>query len=91
MLMDTSDLTIQHRIQRLGGAGVKKHEIYVAAFCSHLFYDLFLQGFWEGAWPPWHPSGSATAITDVQPGNAVKIQTSCYCFHPGIFWWTPTI
>ena len=27
----------------------------------------------------------------VQPGNAVKIQTICYCFHPGIFWWTPMI
>ena len=35
----------QHRIQRLGGGGggAKKHEIYVAAFGGHLFYDLFLQ------------------------------------------------
>ena len=28
-------------------------------------------------------------ITGVQPSNAVKIQTTCYCFHPGIFWWNP--
>ena len=26
------------------GEGGKKHEIYVAAFGSHLFYDLFVQG-----------------------------------------------
>ena len=32
------------------GTGGKKHEIYVAAFGGHLFYDLFLQG-WRGAWP----------------------------------------
>ena len=31
--------------------GAKKHEIYVAAFGGHLFYDLFVQGW--GAWPPW--------------------------------------
>ena len=29
---------------RVGGGGGKKHEIYVAAFGGHLFYDLFLQG-----------------------------------------------
>ena len=37
---------------RVGGA--KKHEIYVAAFGSHLFYDLFLQG-WGGAMAPSAP------------------------------------
>ena len=52
----------QHRIQQLGrGEGAKKHEIYVATFGGHLFYDLFLQGWGEGgAWPPRHPPGSAT-------------------------------
>ena len=41
----------QHRIQRPGGGGGggKKHEIYVAAFCGHLFYDLFVQGWGGGA------------------------------------------
>ena len=29
------------------GEGAKKHEIYVAAFGGHLFYDLFVQG-WGG-------------------------------------------
>ena len=33
------------QIQRLGGEGEgKKHEIYLAAFGGHLFYDLVLQG-----------------------------------------------
>ena len=35
--------------------GAKKHEIYVAAFGGHLFYDLFVQG-WGGHGPfgtPW--------------------------------------
>ena len=32
----------------------KKHEIYVAAFGSHLFYDLFLQGL-GGAMAPSAP------------------------------------
>ena len=34
--------------------GAEKHEIYVAAFGGHLFYDLFSQG--QGAMapsPPW--------------------------------------
>ena len=39
----------QHRIQRQG-RGAKKHEIYVAAFGGHLFYDLFVQG-WGGHGP----------------------------------------
>ena len=34
---------------------------------------------------------SDLTIAGVQPGNVVKIQTICYCFHPGISWWTPTI
>ena len=37
--------------------GAKKHEIYVAAFGGHLFYDLFLQGLGGGdmapSAPPW--------------------------------------
>ena len=47
----------QHRIQRQGAGegGGKKHELYVAAFGGHLFYDLFVQG--GGAMapsaPPW--------------------------------------
>ena len=40
--------------------GAKKHEVYVAAFGDHLFYDLFLQGWGGGTWPPRHPPGSAT-------------------------------
>ena len=31
--------------------GGKKHEIYVAAFGGHLFYDLFLQGLGGGHGP----------------------------------------
>ena len=42
------------------GGGGKTHAIYVAAFGGHLFYDLFVQGLGEGAWPPRHPPGSAT-------------------------------
>ena len=38
---------------RVGGG--EKHEIYLAAFGGHLFYDLFVQG-WEGPWPPRHPT-----------------------------------
>ena len=39
--------------------GAEKHEISVAAFDSHLFYDLFLQGWWGHAPPSpirywWH-------------------------------------
>ena len=41
--------THQHRIQRQGRGG-NKHEIYVAAFGSHLFYDLFVQ-VWGGHGP----------------------------------------
>ena len=33
------------------GGGGKKHEIYVAAFGGHLFYDLFIQG-WGGGHGP---------------------------------------
>ena len=31
--------------------GAEKHEIYAAAFGSHLFYDLFVQGT-HGTLPP---------------------------------------
>ena len=41
------------------GGGGKKHEIYVAAFGGHLFYDLFVQGWGDG--PLGTPPGSATA------------------------------
>ena len=34
--------------------GAEKHEIYVATFGGHLFYDLFSQGRGEGAMAP-HP------------------------------------
>ena len=37
------------------GGGDKKHEIYVAAFYSHLFYDLFLQGWGDGGMAPLDP------------------------------------
>ena len=57
----------QHQIQWLG-RGAKKHEIYVAAFGGHLFYDLFVQG-WGGAWPPRHPPGSATGKVTVLVDN----------------------
>ena len=46
--------------------GPKKHEIYMAAFGGHLFYDLFVQG-WGGAWPSRHPPGSATAARQALP------------------------
>ena len=39
-----------------GGGGAKKHEIYVAAFGGHLFYDLFVRGGGRGPLgtpPPW--------------------------------------
>ena len=34
-----------------GWGGGKKHEIYVAAFGGHLFYDLFVRG-WGGGHGP---------------------------------------
>ena len=56
----TKSPQIQHRIQWLA----KKHEIYVAAFGSHLFYDLFLQGL-GGAMAPSAPPESATEIINL--------------------------
>ena len=61
-----------------GWEGGKKHEIYVAAFGGHLFYDLFLQG-WGGECSPRHPPGSATVVVAVSSGiivgySAVKIE-----------------
>ena len=45
-------VSAQHRIQRSAeGEGAKKHEIYVAAYGGHLFYDLFLQGWGRGMAP----------------------------------------
>ena len=41
-----------------GYGGAEKHEIYVAAFVGHLFYDLFSQGR-GGPMAP-SPPGSAT-------------------------------
>ena len=38
----------------------QKHEIYVATFGKHLFYNLFLQG--QGAIAPMAPPGSATVL-----------------------------
>ena len=37
-----------------GFEGGNKHEIYAAAYGSHLFYDLFSQSR-GGAWSPWPP------------------------------------
>ena len=58
----------QHRIQRLGRGG-KKHEIYVATFGGHLFYDLFLQGG-GGHGPLGTPPGSAT--------EGIRLEISSY-------------
>ena len=46
-----------------GWGGGKKHEIYVATFGGHLFYDLFVQGWGEGHGPLGTPPGSATVMT----------------------------
>ena len=45
--------------------GGKKHEIYMAAFGGHLFYDLFVQG-WGGHGPLGTPPGSATEHVDLR-------------------------
>ena len=45
----------------VGEGGGKKHEIYVAAFGGHLFYDLFVQG-WGRHGPLGTPPGSATDL-----------------------------
>ena len=44
----------------MGKGGSEKHEMYVAAFGGHLFYDLFLQ-YRGRAMAPQLPPGSATA------------------------------
>ena len=56
-------IEMQHRIQWPGGGGGKKHEIYVAAFGGHLFYDLFVQGLGGGHRPLGTPPRSATEMT----------------------------
>ena len=45
------------------GRGGKKHEIYVAAFGGHLFYDLFVQGWGRGHGSLGTLPGSATVMT----------------------------
>ena len=59
---------MQQPIQRPGREGGEKHEIYVAVFGHHLFYDLFLQ---VRGWPS-RPPGSATAIIDKRCGEIFK-------------------
>ena len=44
------------------GEGAKKHEIYMAAFGGHIFYDLFVQGWRGGHGPLGTPPGSATVL-----------------------------
>ena len=57
----------QHRIQWQGREG---QETWNLCGHSHLFYDLFVQG-WGGPWPPRHrPPGSATE----------SLSWSCYFF-----------
>ena len=51
-MTDTCEISSGSRGRVRGGA--KKHEIYVAAFGGHLFYDLFSQGQ-GGPWPPRPP------------------------------------
>ena len=55
----------QHQIQQPGGGGGggKKHEIYVAAFGGHLFYDLFVQGWGGGAMAPSAPALDPLLLT----------------------------
>ena len=55
-------LYLQLRIQRPGKGGTEKHEIYVAAFGGHLFYDLFLQSRGGGGAMAPLPPGSATDV-----------------------------
>ena len=54
--------------------GGEKHEIYAAASCGHLFYDLFSQGGgggWYGRLGP-HPPGTATEL-DAHNFDSVRI------------------
>ena len=53
--------------------GAEKHEIYAAAFGSHLFYDLFSQG-WGGGHAPLAPSGSTTVALQLETFRFIK----CY-------------
>ena len=54
----------------------KKHEIYVAAFGGHLFYDLFLQGLGGGAWPPRHPPLDPLLTLDLYVVNEGELITN---------------
>ena len=47
-----------------GVGGGKKHEIYVAAFGGHLFYDLFVQG-WGGMAPSVPPLDPLLNLCDM--------------------------
>ena len=65
--------------------GAEKHEIYVAAFGGHLFYDLFLQGQ-GGHGPPWPPPGSATAgCIDYVNVSAIFTAPMQYSHRPTIY------
>ena len=60
--MSKVPLTLSSSTRSSGRVGRdKKHEIYVAAFGGHLFYDLFLQG-WGGDMAPSAPPRSATEL-----------------------------
>ena len=58
-------------VDPVAGWGGKKHEIYVAAFGSHLFYDLFSQGQggmaplppWICYWSPQHHCRKSTNVS----------------------------
>ena len=57
-----------------GFGGGKKHEIYVATFGGHLFYDLFLQAG-EGGMTLLASAGSATVTQFDLSNMAVKVTT----------------
>ena len=68
MLLPTPSIGSSSRVR-----GAKKHEIDVAAFGGHLFYDLFVQGW--GALAPSAPPGSATATPALYKQVIIKMAT----------------
>ena len=62
------------------GGGDKKHEIYVATFGGHLFYDLFLQGLGGGHGPfaPPDPLLDDSHILGHRNAAAVKFLTKLW-------------